>query len=298
MSHIGAHVSIAGGVQFAPERAVEIGATALGMFTKNQRQWSAKPLTPEDIDAFASALKAAGISQQHVVIHASYLVNVGNPDKEKRDKSVAALLDECVRAEQLGLTLVNFHPGSGMKELTEDETNARIAEACVEILDQTETAVLVLEMTAGQGAHVGYRFSHIGDIIKKAGGHERLKTCIDSCHIYAAGYDVRTPESYTEVMDEFEQEVGFDRLVGLHLNDSMSELGSRRDRHERIGMGEIGIPGLANFVLDPRMKDLPFVLETTDPDIWKAEIELLTGIAAGSIDPATAVAPAESADGA
>jgi deoxyribonuclease-4 len=292
MRYIGAHVSISGGVQSAPERAQELGANALGMFTKNQRQWKTKDLTEEEIDAFSAALRASGISQERVVIHASYLINVGNPDAEKRAKSLDALLDECRRAEQLGLTLVNFHPGSGMKELSEAETIQQIGEACREVLDQTETAIPVLEVTAGQGAHVGYQFSHIGGIIDAAGAPDRIGACIDSCHIYAAGYDVRTPEGYAETMNEFEREVGFDRLVGLHLNDSMTELGSRRDRHERIGMGEIGIPGLANFLRDERLAHLPFVLETTDPDIWKAEIALLRAIADGSVDPESAEPPA------
>ncbi|MFW5689544.1 MAG: deoxyribonuclease IV [Spirochaetota bacterium] len=291
MNRIGAHVSIAGGVQTAPERAVELEATALGMFTKNQRQWNAKPLEDEDVTAFRTALERSGISQEHVVIHASYLINVGNPDPAKRRKSIDALLDECVRAEQLGLTLVNFHPGSGMGEVSEDETLTLIADACVEVLERTTSAVLVLEVTAGQGAHVGYQFSHVSEIIARAGAHERLGVCIDSCHIFAAGYDVRTPEAYAATMDEFERTVGFERLVGIHLNDSMTELGSRRDRHERIGAGLIGIPGLANFVRDPRLLEVPFVLETTEPEIWKDEIALLRAIGAGATDPETAEGP-------
>lgn len=293
MRHIGAHVSISGGVSLAPGRAADLDATALGMFTKNQRQWQAKPLEDEEVAQFREALQGAELSQEKVIIHASYLINVGNPDPEKRRKSYDALLDECRRAERLGLTLVNFHPGSGMKEITEEETISLIADACKRILQETQTAVLVLEVTAGQGAHVGYRFSHIGRIIDEAGAPPRLGACIDSCHIYAAGYDVRSPEAYAATMDEFEREVGFDRLVGLHLNDSMSELGSRRDRHERIGAGEIGIGGLTNFVRDTRLDDLPFVLETTDPELWKAEIALLKDLATGKEQPETARSPAE-----
>lgn len=291
MIPLGAHVSIAGGVQTAPERAMELEATALGIFTKNQRQWNAKPLSAEDISAFGEGLSRSGIPQEHVVIHASYLINIGNPDATKREKSLDALLDECRRAEQLGLTLVNFHPGSGMGEIEEDETIDLIAAGCVAVLEKTSTAVVVLEVTAGQGAHVGYRFSHIAQIMERAGDPERLRVCIDSCHIYAAGYDVRTPESYAATMDEFGSSVGFDRLVAIHLNDSMSELGSRRDRHERIGMGEIGLAGLSNFVRDERLARVPFVLETTDPELWKDEIALLRSIADRSIDPAEATPP-------
>src|SRR6056297_458613 len=279
MRYIGAHVSVAGGVQNAPTRAVELEANALGMFTKNQRQWVSKPLTDEEISAFRTALEASAIGQEHVVIHASYLINIGNPDPVKREKSLAALLDECLRAEQLGLTLVNFHPGSGMGEIGEDETLDLIAAGCLEVIEQTTSAVVVLEVTAGQGNHVGYACRHVGEIIRRAGAPDRLAACIDSCHIYAAGYDVRTPEAYESTMLEFEREVGFDRLVAVHLNDSMSTLGSRKDRHERIGQGEIGLPGLANFIRDPRLSEIPFVLETTDPDLWKDEIKLLRDLA-------------------
>ncbi len=279
MIHLGPHVSIAGGVQTAPQRAIELGANALGLFTKNQRQWSSKPLEPQEIAAFTSRLEESGIRSEHAVIHASYLINIGNPDPEKRRKSLDGLLDECTRAERLGLSLVNFHPGSGMGDLDEDETVSLIAEGCRSILEQTTSAVLVLEATAGQGAHVGYRFSHLGEIVRRAGSPQRMGVCIDSCHIFAAGYDVRSAEAYARTMDEFEREVGFDRLVAIHLNDSKSALGSRKDRHELIGDGTIGLAGLANFVCDPRLAKIPFVLETPDPDRWKEEIELLRTVA-------------------
>ena len=289
MMYIGAHVSIAGGVQTAPQRAIDLEATALGLFTKNQRQWAAKPLDVEQIREFRDGLDRSGISQEHAVIHSSYLINIANPDPEKRLKSVAALLEECLRAEQLGLSLVNFHPGSGMGEITDDESIDLIAQGCRAILDRTTTAVLVLECTAGQGAHVGHRFSHLGQIIRSAGSPERLRICVDSCHVFAAGYDVRKPDGYEQMMSEIEHEVGLDRLVAIHLNDSKSELGSRTDRHDQIGDGRIGLEGLANFVRDPRLADLPFVLETPDPDRWKDEIALLAAIAAGA--PITSVAP-------
>ncbi len=291
VSRIGAHVSISGGPQTAPERAVELGATAIGMFTKNQRQWQSKPLTDEEIAAFGSNLTRSGIDQRHVVIHASYLLNPGNPDPEKRAKSAAALLDECRRAEALGLTLVNFHPGSGLGQIGESEAIDLIATVAREVLAETEHAVLVLETTAGQGDHVGYRFEHLADIIDRAGSPERIGVCIDSCHIYSAGYDVRSDEAYAATTDAFARTVGFDRLVGVHLNDSMVELGSRKDRHERIGAGEIGLAGLARFVTDERMADVPFVLETNHPEIWAQEIALLRGIAEGRIEAASAEPP-------
>jgi deoxyribonuclease IV len=291
MIRIGAHVSIAGGVQTAPARAMAIDADALGIFTKNQRQWKTKPLSDDEIAGFKTGLERAAIRPEHVVIHASYLINIANPDAEKRAKALDALVDECRRAEQLGLSLVNFHPGSGLGAISEDEALDLIAAGCAAVLEQTETAVVVLEVTAGQGAHVGYEFSQIAQIISRAGSPPRMGACIDSCHIYAAGYDVRTPDAYRATMDEFERTVGFDRLVAIHLNDSMSALNSRRDRHERIGMGEIGLTGLANFVRDERFADVPFVLETTEPDLWKEEIALLRAISCGSADPRTAVPP-------
>ena len=279
MIYVGPHVSIAGGVQTAPHRAVDLGATALGLFTKNQRQWASKPLLPDEITAFRGGLEEAGISAAHAVIHGSYLINIGNPDPQKRRKSLDGLLDECNRAEQLGLSLVNFHPGSGMGDLDDDETLSLIAEGCRSILDRTSSAVLVLEATAGQGSHVGHRFAHLGQIIERTGSPRRMGVCIDSCHIFAAGYDVRSAQAYARTMDEFEREVGLDRLVAIHLNDAKVALGSRRDRHELIGEGAIGLAGLANFVRDSRLAHLPFVLETPVPDRWKQEIELLRRLA-------------------
>ena len=238
------------------------------------------------------SLSRSGIAPEHVVVHASYLINVGNPDPGKRERSRAALLDECFRAERLGLSLVNFHPGSGMGEISEEETLDLIARECSIVLEATRTAVLVLEVTAGQGNHVGYRFAHIAEIIRRAGGHPRLAACVDSCHIFAAGYDVRDRDGYERTLAEFDREVGLGRLVAVHLNDSMTALGSRRDRHERIGAGQIGLEGLARFVRDERLARVPFVLETTEPDLWKEEIALLREIVSGAADPATAVAPA------
>lgn len=281
MIHIGAHVSIAGGVQTAPGRAMDLNATALGLFTKNQRQWASRPLTKDEIAGFREGLGRTGIAPEHVVIHASYLINIGNPDAAKRARSLDALVDECVRAEQLGLSLVNFHPGSGMGEITDEQTIELIAEGCRIVLDRTHSAVLVLEATAGQGAHVGHRFAHLAAIIRAAGEPQRMGVCIDSCHIFAAGYDVRSPQAYAAVMEEFAAEVGLDRLVAIHLNDAKTELGSRTDRHELIGEGLIGLEGLRNFICDRRLQRLPFILETPDPERWKDEIAMLAAEAAG-----------------
>lgn len=291
MRRIGAHVSIAGGVQTAPGRAQEIGATALGIFTKNQRQWQAKPLSEEEVGQFKIGLAEAAIAPKHVLVHASYLINVANPDPDKRAKSIAALVDDAQRVEQLGLTLLNFHPGSGLGEIEERETITAIADGVKQTLAESETAVLVLEITAGQGAHVGYKFEHLASIIEQAGSPERVAACIDTCHAYAAGYDLREQVGFEAMVEEFDSTVGLSRLAGIHLNDSKSALGSRVDRHDSIGLGELGIPALARVVADNRFDELPIVLETPQPAAWGAEIALLVGLADGTVDPATAKPP-------
>lgn len=296
MIYVGPHVSIAGGVSNAPSRAVELGATALGMFTKNQRQWNSKPISAEEAHAFQVELEKAGIAPKHIIVHASYLINVGSPAEEKREKSLRALVDEMQRAEQIGLELVNFHPGSGMGEYSEEQTITQIAGACKSALAESSTARLILEVTAGQGDHVGYTFQHLADIIDRAGGDERLGVCIDTCHIFAGGYDIRSEEGYHATIDELEEVVGLDRLVGFHLNDSKTDHASRKDRHDSIGAGLIGIPALARFVADERFAELPFVLETVHPEIWAQEIELLRGLADGSVDPENARSPALDAE--
>ncbi len=290
--HIGAHVSIAGGVQNAPTRATDIGATALGMFTRNQRRWETRDLGAEEAGQFRDGLRTADVAPENVLVHASYLINLGNPDDEKRARSVGALLDEARRVETLGLTLLNFHPGSGLGEITEAQSMDLIATAMVSVLEQTTTAMLVLETTAGQGAHVGYQFEHLARIIRAAEESPRIGVCIDTCHIFSAGYELRTAKGYENTMTQFSDIVGMDRLMGIHLNDSRSEFDSRHDRHESIGIGELGLPALARFVTDVNIPDVPFILETPRPELWAAEIALLTGISKGRIDPESAIAPA------
>ncbi len=289
--HIGAHVSIAGGVATAPERAQRIGANALGIFTKNQRQWRSPELTDEEIAAFRTGLNDSGIDPGQVLVHASYLINVGNPDREKRTRSLDALLDEAQRVEALGISLLNFHPGSGLKEISEEESIKLIADAVGTVLSRTTGAVLVLEATAGQGAHVGYAFDQLAAIMDAAGNPDRVGVCIDTCHIFAGGYDIRSEEGYRTTMDELASSVGMDRLRGIHVNDSMTPLGSRKDRHERLGVGEIGFPGLARFLADPAIPDVPFILETPKPDLWKQEVAILRGFADGSLDPESVSPP-------
>jgi deoxyribonuclease IV len=275
MKHIGAHVSISGGVDNAPGRGAELDARAIGMFTKNQRQWKAPPITEEAAAAFKTNLSEAAISPDHVVVHDTYLINLGNPDKEKRTQSLNALIDEAKRVEMLGLTLLNFHPGSGLKQIDESEAISLISAGMKTVLAETETAVLVIEGTAGQGAHVGYKFEHLAEMIDQSGGGERVGVCLDTCHLFGAGYDLRSKEAYEKTIENFDTVVGLNRLMAMHLNDSKIELGSRKDRHEKIGEGLLGIEAFKNLMGDDRLDDLPFVLETPDPEAWKQEIELL-----------------------
>jgi len=275
MKYVGAHVSISGGVATAPARATEIGATALGIFTKNQRQWKAKELTDEDVEGFASELAKSGIRPEHVVVHDSYLINIGNPDQEKRTKSFDALLDEVRRVETLGLRYLNFHPGSGRGEISEDEAIVFIAEGVNEVIAQTKSAVLLIESTAGQGAHVGYQFEQLASMIDQVESKERIGVCVDTCHMFAAGYDIRTGDTYEKSMTEFDQIVGFDKLLAVHLNDAKVELASRVDRHHSIGAGKIGWGAFESLMNDPRFDDIPIVLETPDPALWANEISRL-----------------------
>lgn len=275
MKYIGAHVSASGGVQNAPLNAMKIGANAFALFTKNQRQWNAKPLEKENIEAFKQNLEYAGILPKHVLPHDSYLINLGHPDLEKRQKSYEAFLDEVRRCEELGLELLNFHPGSHLKEVSEEKCMDMIAENLNRILDQTQNVTMVIENTAGQGTNLGYRWEHLAYIIEKVEDKARMGVCLDTCHLFSAGYDIRTPETYAKTMEEFARIVGFGYLRGMHINDAKPEIGSRVDRHHSLGKGTIGLEAFKLIMQDSRMDDIPLVLETIDDSLWAEEITLL-----------------------
>ncbi len=275
MKFVGAHVSAAGGVSKAPLNAKEIGAKAFALFTKNQRQWRAKPLTEEEIKKFRENLKKVGISPQHVLPHDSYLINLGHPEKEKRLKSLRAFIDEIERCYQLGLRYINFHPGSHLRRISEDDCLKLVAESVNEAIERTKDVVLVIENTAGQGSNVGYRFEHLARIIELVEKKDRIGVCLDTCHLFAAGYDIRTEKSYLRTMEEFESTIGLRYLKGMHLNDAKSTLGSRVDRHHSIGKGNIGLEAFRFIMNDPRLDGIPLILETIDPSIWAEEIKLL-----------------------
>lgn len=279
MIRIGPHVPTSGGVQQAPVNARELNATAFGLFTKNQRQWVVKSYDKVTIDAFHTNMEACGYRPEHVLAHDSYLINVGNPDPAKRQKSLSALIDELTRCHQLGLHMLNIHPGSHMRLISEEDCCALIAESVNIALDKTEDVTVVLENTAGQGSNVGYRFEHLAAIINGVHDKTRIGCCLDTCHAFAAGYDFRTAETYAETMTAFDDIVGISFLRGLHINDAKSTFGSRVDRHHSIGEGNIGWEPFRFFLTDSRLDELPMILETIDDTLWAREIKELKTLA-------------------
>ena len=275
MKYVGAHVSAAGGLANAAIRAAEIEATAFALFTKNQRQWRAAPLTAEVIDDFKAACEKYHYGPGQILPHDSYLINLGHPVQEALDKSREAFLDEVQRCEQLGLTLLNFHPGSHLMQIDGDACLARIAESINMTLDKTKGVTAVIENTAGQGSNLGFRFEHLAAIIDGVEDKSRVGVCIDTCHAFAAGYDLRTTEATKNTFEEFERVVGFKYLRGMHLNDAKSAFGSRVDRHHSLGEGNIGHDAFRFIMQDARFDGIPMVLETINPDIWAEEIAWL-----------------------
>ena len=245
MKYLGAHVSASGGLYNAPLNAKAIGANAFAIFTKNQKQWSANPLTADEIAQFKAAVAEGGFSTDYILPHDSYLINLGNADPEKRGRSLASFKEELVRASQLGLKYVNFHPGSHLKEITEEECLELIAGSVNQALADPATGnvMAVIEATAGQGTNVGYKFEHIARIIKGIEDKARVGVCIDTCHIFAAGYNISTASGFESVMADFDRTIGIKYLRAMHLNDAKKECGSRVDRHECLGKGCIGMEG-------------------------------------------------------
>jgi len=275
MKYIGAHVSTQGGVYNAPANAKQIGATAFAMFTKNQRQWSSPPYTQETIKKFREAMDAHGYAPEQVLPHDGYLINIGNPDPAKRQKSLEAFIDEMSRCRQLGLSLLNMHPGSHLREITETECLKLIAEGINTSLEKTQGVTVVLENTAGQGSNVGYRFEHLAEIIEQVDDKSRIGVCIDTCHSFSAGYDLRTRDACRQTFQAFDDIVGFSYLRGMHLNDSKVPFESRKDRHHNLGEGTIPMVAFEYVMQDPRFDNIPLILETIDDSRWKAEIKLL-----------------------
>ena len=273
MKYIGAHVSSSGGVENAPANALAIGADAFALFTKNQRQWVSAPLSEKSITLFKQRCEQGNLDPRYILPHDSYLINLGSPDEEGLQKSRTAFFDEMSRCEQLGLLMLNFHPGSHLNKISVEECLDRIAESINMALERTTGVTAVIENTAGQGSNVGNRFEHIRYIIDKVEDKSRVGVCIDTCHTYSAGYDI--VGEYDAVFEEFDKVIGFDYLRGVHLNDSKKLLASRVDRHDSLGDGTLGVDFFKRFMRDERFDNMPIILETPDENRWRDEIVML-----------------------
>lgn len=275
MRYIGAHVSATGGVENAPRNAQEIGANAFALFVKNQRQWVAPPLPEKSITLFKKNCEEAGILPEHILPHDSYLINMGSPKEDMRQKSIQAFTDELERCRQLGLRQLNFHPGSHLKEISEEECLLRIAQGVNQALAAVPNVCALIENVAGQGTNVGYTWEQIAFLIEHIDDKERIGVCIDTAHTLAAGYEIRTADGYRTTMESFDDIVGREYLKAIHLNDSKKDLGSRVDRHESLGVGVMGNELFKLLIRDPRTQNIPIILETPAPDLWKKEVEWL-----------------------
>lgn len=277
MKYVGAHVSAAGGVENAPLNAHKIGAKAFALFTKNQRQWTAKPLSEKSIKRFRENCEQYGFKPFQILPHDSYLINLGHPQKEALEKSRAAFLEEMQRCEQLGLDRLNFHPGSHLNRTDEETCLKTMAESVNLALEKTRSVTAVIENTAGQGTNLGYSFEQIRFIIDNIQDKERVGVCIDTAHAYSAGYDLKTTSGYEKTFEDFEKIIGFKLLKGMHINDSRKDFASRVDRHDMIGEGTLGKDVFVRIMNDQRFDNIPVILETPDPDKWSEEIAFLYG---------------------
>lgn len=275
MKFIGAHVSAGGGVENAPINAHNIGATAFALFTKNQRQWVASPLTSESITAFKNNCEKFGYHPHQILPHDSYLINLGHPEQTALEKSRYAFLDEMQRCEQLGLDRLNFHPGSHLNQISEEQCLARISESVNWALNKTSGVIAVIENTAGQGSNLGFSFYQIKKIIDGIENKSRIGVCIDTCHAYSAGYDIKTKAGFEKVFREFDEVIGFRYLKGMHMNDSKKDLGSRVDRHDSLGEGTLGNEVFECIMNDNRFDGIPLILETPNEELWTEEINIL-----------------------
>lgn len=279
MKYIGAHVSASGGVEQAPLNAREIKATAFALFTRNQKRWESPPLTEKNISDFKKNCDAGGFGPEQILPHDSYLINLGNPVPENRAKSLAAFKDEARRVEQLGLKYLNFHPGAHLNGVAMDECLTLIALSLDEVMEEYPAFVPVVENTAGQGSAAGSNFEELSAIITRVKYPQRMGVCLDTCHLFAAGYDIRTREGWETVMSEFNRIIGLRHLKGMHLNDAKSAYSSRVDRHNSLGQGNIGWEAFRFILADPRTDGIPLILETPEPALWPEEIEKLKSIA-------------------
>ena len=275
MKYIGAHVSASPGVSKAPINAHNIGAKAFALFTRNPSRWQSKPITDKEAQAFKENCAIYGYTPEQILPHDSYLINLGAPDADKLAMSREAFLDEMKRCEQLGLTMLNFHPGSHLKMMSIDDCLDLIAESINITLEKTVGVKAVIENTAGQGSNLGFSFEQLAHIIDKVEDKTRVGVCIDTCHAFAAGYDLSTLEGYSETWRRFEEIVGIQYLSGMHLNDTKKGLASKVDRHEVLGKGVLGSDCFTMLMNDPSMDNIPLILETPNEELWADEIKWL-----------------------
>ena len=276
---IGAHTSAAGGVHKALLMGKEIGATTIQLFTANQKTWNTKEIAPEEVERWHECLKETQL--QKIMSHDSYLINLGSPDNTLLEKSRTAFKKELARCHQLEITFLNFHPGAAL-HTTEQECLEKIAQSLelMESLTEKGSTRLLIEATAGQGSSVGHKFEHLGFLVGKLHKKIPIGICIDTCHIFAAGYDIRTKHGWDAVLKEFDEIVGLKHLYAFHVNDSLKPLGSRVDRHAALGEGEIGIDCFKVMMTHPLMRAIPKYLETPEgPALWVKEIQMLRDFA-------------------
>ena len=275
MKYIGAHVSAQGGVSNAPLEASAIGAKAFALFTRNPSRWRSPKISQAEADAFKLNCANLGYTPDYILPHDSFLINLGSPDSDKLALSRQAFQDELERCRQLGLTMLNFHPGSHMGMMDPDKCLDLIAMSINMALDKTPGVKAVIETTAGQGSNLGHRFEQIAHIIDRVDDKTRIGVCVDTCHTFAAGYDMTTAEAYRHTWQQFDNVIGFQYLAAMHINDTKKGLGSRVDRHELTGKGHLGPEFFRLLMADPRMDNIPLILETPDPTQWKDEIDWL-----------------------
>lgn len=278
MKLIGAHVSASNGVSQTPINANAIGADAFALFTRNPSRWASKPISEKEAIAFKENCEKYGYTSDKILPHDSYLINLGAPEADKLEKSREAFLDEMQRCEQLGLTMLNFHPGSHLNMMPIDDCLDLIAASINITLEKTSGVKAVIENTAGQGSNLGFSFEQIAHIIDKVEDKSRVGVCIDSCHAFVAGYDFSTIDGYADTWRRFDETIGFKYLSGMHLNDTKKGLASKVDRHETLGNGVLGADFFSFLMNDPRMDNIPLILETPDMSIWPQEITWLKSL--------------------
>ncbi|CAL4319763.1 Endonuclease 4 [Buchnera aphidicola (Protaphis terricola)] len=278
MRYIGAHVSASGGLENSVIRAFQLKSTAFSLFIKNQLQWNVAPLSQININNFRKACIKYNFLFDKILPHGSYLINLGHPDDDLLKKSRTAFIDEINRCNQLGLSFLNFHPGSHLKKISENSCLLRISKSINLALEKTKNIILLIENTAGQGTNVGYSFEHLFKILSNIDNKSRIGICLDTCHLFAAGYDLRTEKDCQNTFDQFLNLIELKYLKGFHLNDSKKMLNSRIDRHESLGLGYIGKYVFKWILRNNNFINIPMILETSNPNIWDKEIAWLKSL--------------------